>query len=72
MRAIIENKLYDTSISTVLYSDGGECLFKTKNSAYFKTDTEGIKPITINEAKEYLGVKDVDTYIKEFGTVDNA
>lgn len=72
MRAIIDSKLYDTTTSTVLYSDGGECLLKTTNGAYFKTNSAGITPITTDEAKEYLGIKDVDTYIKEFGNVANA
>lgn len=72
MRAILNGLLYDTTASTVLYSDGAECLFKTVNDAYFKTDSAGITPMTEAETKEYLGIRDVDTYIKEFGTVANA
>lgn len=72
MRAILNGLLYDTTSSTVLYSNGAECLFKTKNDAYFKTDSEGITPLSVVETKEYLGIKDVDTYISEFGTVANA
>ena len=72
MRAIINDKLYNTTTSTVLYSNGSECLFKTVNGAYFRTDSAGITPMTEDEAKEYLGTKDVDTYISEFGEVANA
>lgn len=72
MKAIINNLLYDTTLSAVIFADGTEALFKTKNGAYFRTTNEGILPLTEGEAKEWLGVIDADTYIKEFGTVELA
>lgn len=49
-----------------------EALYKTKNGAYFRTSSGGIQPMEVEEVKEYLGIKDVDAYIKEFGSVDIA
>lgn len=72
MKAIINNKLYDTTTSAVIYAGGTEALFKTENGAYFKTSNNGITPMSEDEAKEWLGVIDADTYIKEFGTVESA
>lgn len=72
MKAIINNKLYDTTTSAVIYAGGTEALFKTENDAYFKTSNSGITPMTDEQAKEWLGVIDADTYIKEFGTVESA
>ena len=72
MKAIINSKLYDTTTSSVIYAGGTEALFKTENGAYFKTSSTGITPMTEDEVKEWLGVIDADTYIKEFGTVESA
>ena len=72
MKAIINEKLYDTTTSKVIYRGDIEALYKTKNGAYFKTSSYGIEPMGIEEVKEYLGIKDVDAYIKEFGSVDIA
>lgn len=49
-----------------------EAVYKTKNGTYFKTSSDGIQPMEIEAVKEYLGIKDVDAYIKEFGSVDIA
>lgn len=72
MKAIINEKMYDTTTSEVIYASGTEALFKTKNGAYFKTASDGITPLSDEEAKEWLGVIDADAYIKEFGTVESA
>lgn len=72
MKAIINSKLYDTTTSSVIFADGTETLFKTQNGAYFRTSSEGIEPMTEEDAKEYLGIHDADVYIKEFGTVELA
>lgn len=72
MKAIINNKMYDTTTSECLYSGTSETLWKTENKSYFRATPEGIIPMTEDEAKEYLGVKDADAYIKEFGSVESA
>lgn len=72
MKAIINNKLYDTTTSITLYTGATETLWKTENKSYFRVTPEGIIPMTIDETKEYLGVRDADAYIKEFGAVEFA
>lgn len=72
MKAIINNKMYDTTTSTVLYTGATETMWKTEHKSYFRVTPEGIKPMTIDEAKAYLGIKDADAYIKEFGSVESA
>ena len=72
MKAIINEKMYDTTSSKVIYIGDIEALYKTQNGAYFRTSSYGIEPMGIEEVKEYLGIKDVDAYIKEFGSVDIA
>ena len=72
MKAIINNLMYDTTTSSVIFAGGTEALFKTENGAYFKTSHNGIAPMTEEEAKAWLGVIDADAYIKEFGSVESA
>ena len=72
MKAIINEKMYDTTTSKVIYVGDMEALYKTQNGAYFRTSSYGIEPMGIEEVKEYLGIKDVDAYVKEFGSVDIA
>ena len=72
MKAIIKEKLYDTTTSKVIYVGDMEALYKTQNGAYFRTSSEGIQPMEIEEVKKYLGIKDVDAYVKEFDSVDIA
>lgn len=72
MKAIINNLLYDTTTASVLYVGQTEALYKTGNGAYFKTTPDGVTPLDVDEVKEYLGLKDADSYIKEFGTVESA
>lgn len=54
MKAIINEKMYDTTTSSVIFADGTEALFKTKNGAYFRTSSEGINPMTEDEARILL------------------
>lgn len=72
MKAIINNKMYDTTTSTIIYTGASDSLYKTENKSYFRVTPEGIIPMTEEETKEYLGVKDADAYIKEFGSVESA
>ena len=72
MKTIINEKLHDTTSSKIIYVGDMEALYKTQNGAYFRTSSEGIQPMEIEEVKKYLGIKDVDAYIKEFGSVDIA
>lgn len=72
MKAIIDNKLYDTTTAAVVYSSGNECLFRTANGTYFRTSHIGIEPMANESVKEYLGIADADSYIKEFGEVEEA
>lgn len=72
MKAIIENKLYDTSTATIIYAGGSDALYRTKNNAYFRNSSGEIIPMTEEEAKEWLGMVDADTYIQEFGKVEEA
>lgn len=72
MKAIINGLMYDTTSSTNLYVGTNEALYKTNNNSYFRTTPEGFIPMTVNEVKDYLGAKDADAYINEFGPVQNA
>lgn len=72
MKAIINELMYDTATSEALFADGNVAIWKTENGAYFKTSSDGITPMTEDEAKELLGISDPDTYIKEFGEVESA
>lgn len=72
MKEIINNKKYDTTTALILGSKDNENMYKTKNGTYFKTNYDGITPLTNDEAKEWLGKVDADMYIKEFGDVEEA
>lgn len=72
MKAIINEKLYDTTTSEVLLAQGTLVLYKTQNGTYYMVNSDGIIPMTIEDAKKYLGVHDTDTYIQEFGEVELA
>ena len=72
MKVIINNKMYDTTTSTTLFTGANETLWKTEKGAYFKVSSRGIEAMTADETKEYLGVRDADAYIKEFGSVESA
>ena len=63
MKAIINEKLYDTTTSKVIYVGDMEALYKTQKGTYFRTYSEGIEP---------MGIEEVKAYIKEFGSVDIA
>ncbi len=72
MKVIIEGKLYDTITSTMLYAEGETSLFKTQNGSYFMVDHEGVHPVSASEVKKYLGIRDTELYITEFGEVEEA
>lgn len=72
MKAIINGLMYDTTNSKVLYSSGEVTLWKTQHGSYFMISHQGITPMSIDEVKEYLGVKDADMYVAEFGEVEEA
>lgn len=64
--------MYDTTTSITLYTGASETLWKTENGSYFRISPMGIEPMAIDEVKVYLGIKDTDVYIKEFGEVELA
>lgn len=72
MKAIINGLLYDTTTSSVLYAMGNVSMWKTANGNYFATSAEGVEPMTEEAMKEFLGINDPDSYIKEFGEVESA
>lgn len=75
MKGIIENLLYDTETSTLIYAeeDTKRKLYKTPNSNYFTLYATGeIKPKTLNAVKDYLGRYDVEKYIELFGEPEEA
>lgn len=72
MKVIIEGKLYDTDRATLLATKGQESFYKTANGAYFQTGEYGLIPSDIETIKYILGEQDLDLYIKEFGTVEEA
>lgn len=72
MKAIINGLMYDTTNSKVLYSSGEVTLWKTQHGSYFMISHQGITPMSIDEVKEYLGAKDADMYVAEFGEVEEA
>lgn len=72
MKAIINELMYDTTTSETLFASGNIAIWKTENGAYFKTSSEGITPMAKDEVKEFLGINDPDSYIKEFGEVESA
>jgi hypothetical protein len=71
MRQVINNLLYDTSKSTLVYkeSDTKKQLWQinTTKSFFFSFADGHIEPITTQDAKNYLGLTDVQVYIQMFG-----
>jgi hypothetical protein len=71
MRKVINNLLYDTAKSTLVYkeSDTKKQLWQVNSTqSFFFTYADGkIEPITKEAAKEYLGLVDVQVYIQMFG-----
>lgn len=71
MRQVIKNLLYDTSKAKLVYkeADTKKQLWQINSTkSFFFTFQDGhIEPISIDSAKEYLGLVDVQTYIQMFG-----
>lgn len=75
MKQIINNLLYDTDTSDLIYTDSvrKRKLYRTKNGNFFTFFNNGeIVPKSEQAAKEYLGKFDIDAYIKVFGKPDEA
>ena len=75
MKKIINNLLYDTELSELVYHD------EVKNRRWYKTPkgnyfvfygTGEITPKTEENVKEYLGRNNVDKYIELFGEPQEA
>ena len=70
MKKIINNLLYDTDSSELIYADEskGRRWYKTQNNSYFVLYGTGeIAPKTEESVRDYLGKNDVDKYIELFG-----
>lgn len=71
-RQVINNLLYDTSNSSVVYkeADTKKILWQNNNTGtfFFSYPDGHIEPITRESAKQYLGLIDVQVYINIFGT----
>lgn len=71
MRQVIKNLLYDTSKAKLVYreTDTMKQLWQMNNTkSFFFTFQDGhIEPISLDSAKEYLGLIDVSVYIQMFG-----
>lgn len=72
MKVIINNKLYDSANAEFICEHMAVVLFKTANGNYFTKSGDNIEALTIDEAKDFLGLADIDIYIKEFGDVEDA
>lgn len=75
MKKIINGLLYDTEVSTIIYTEqiNNRIWYKTNKNNYFVFYRTGaIIPKTEEEVKDFLGKNDVDKYIELFGEVDNA
>ncbi len=70
MKKIINNLLYDTDVSELIYHDEikNRRWYKTPNSNYFVCYGTGeITPKTEESVREFLGQFEVDKYIALFG-----
>lgn len=70
MKQIINDLLYDTEKSTLIYTekDTKRRLFQTPNNHFFMCYISGeIVPKSESETKDYLGERDIDKYIEIFG-----
>ena len=74
MKAIINNKLYDTETAEVVISRCDFVIYKTLKGAYFKHNlvTAEVTILTKEAVKRILGRLDPDEYIKRFGEVEEA
>lgn len=70
MQRIIDNVLYDTEVSDLLYADSyaHSRYYKTVNGRYFIVYLNGEFELTTEDAvKEILGKYDIQMYIQVFG-----
>ena len=70
MQRIIDNILYDTEVSDLLYTDvyARSRYYKTVNGRYFIVHINGEFEVTNEDAvKEILGKYDIQMYIQVFG-----
>lgn len=84
MKAIIDDKLYDTETAEFIYAyadcDYVTCattiiyIYRTKKGTYFKYDMrrEKISKIKEKTVKEIISRFDIDKYIELFGDVEEA
>lgn len=75
MRKIVDNILYDTDNAELIYTDvsNNRRLWKTHKGNYFIAYPNGtIQPKSEKDVKAYLGDKDADAYIREFGKPEEA
>lgn len=75
MKKVINELLYDTEESELLYTDTAtdRKLYRTRKGNYFLAYPVGaITPKTEEETRVYLGSKDADAYIRVFGMPEEA
>ena len=75
MKRIVKGLLYDTDKATQIHIDplSRSRLYVTPEGRFFTMYPNGeIVPKTEENAKIYLGARDVDMYIKLFGEVEEA
>ena len=75
MKRIANDLLYDTEVSNLVYVDEkkNHKLYRTPNGNFFIVYPTGeLYPKSLESAKDYLGKRDVDAYIRVFGEVEEA
>lgn len=72
MRAIINNLLYDTDKSELIFNYFDTRAYKTRNGKLFRVLYGEIVSTDIEEIKNWIGKHDPDAYIKLFGEVEEA
>lgn len=75
MKRIINNLLYDTGVSELIYTEEGvnRQLYKTPNGNFFTLYPTGeIRPKSVDDTKDYLGRYDVNKYVELFGEPQEA
>lgn len=74
MRFVDGNLKYDTDKSNVIYSDGDDVLFQTKNGKVFIVNMVINRLITANqkEIRIWIGERNADVYEYLFGEVKEA
>lgn len=75
MRKIVKGVLFDTDTSKLLYTDveKDRFLYKAKNGTYFMLYSNGEIVVKTKESTmDYLGERDIDAYIAEFGEPQEA